>query len=457
VSGSDLFVTNTANGTIGEYTTSGATVNASLVSGLNSPIGIAVSGSDLFVTNQGSGTIGEYTTSGTTVNASLVSGLNAPFGIAVVPEPSTWAVNSDGNWNTPGNWTSGLIPNAVDAEADFYSAITSSPQTVYTDTPITAGTLHFNNANEYVIAGAPTLTLQVNNGNALVQVDQGTDELDLPVIVASNTVFNVATGATLLVANPVTVNSGEALTQSGGGTVTYQSIITVLGSGSISFANSTHAHELSLASGATASVGGTGTVLEVDTLANSGTLNLENNTLLIDFGSSADPVASVRAELISGRAGGTWNGVGIDSSTAALPANSHYALGYADGADGVVAGLSSGQVEIKYTLYGDADLDGAVTGSDFTILAANLGKSVTAWDKGDFNYDGVVNGNDFTALVSNLGKSASGAAVVLPAADYAAIDAFAAANGLLADVPEPSAFAIIAIAGAGLCHRRRRR
>jgi hypothetical protein len=32
----------TINNTIGEYTTSGATVNASLVSGLSAPIGIAV-------------------------------------------------------------------------------------------------------------------------------------------------------------------------------------------------------------------------------------------------------------------------------------------------------------------------------------------------------------------------------------------------------------------------------
>jgi hypothetical protein len=34
--------------------------------------------------------IGEYTTSGDTVNASLVSGLDGPLGIAVVvPEPAT--------------------------------------------------------------------------------------------------------------------------------------------------------------------------------------------------------------------------------------------------------------------------------------------------------------------------------------------------------------------------------
>ena len=64
-------------------------MNASLVSGLNAPGGIAVSGSTLFVTNTNSGTIGEYTTSGATVNASLVSGLPSPQGIAVVPEPAT--------------------------------------------------------------------------------------------------------------------------------------------------------------------------------------------------------------------------------------------------------------------------------------------------------------------------------------------------------------------------------
>jgi len=35
----------------------------------------------------GAGTIGEYTPSGATVNASLVSGLSGPVGIAVVPVP----------------------------------------------------------------------------------------------------------------------------------------------------------------------------------------------------------------------------------------------------------------------------------------------------------------------------------------------------------------------------------
>ncbi|HEX4055801.1 MAG TPA: hypothetical protein VHX86_16170, partial [Tepidisphaeraceae bacterium] len=225
-------------------------------------------------------------------------------GDGVAQNTAQWAVSGSGDWNSSGNWTTGSVPNSVDAVADLFSSITSSPETIYTNAAITAGTLHFNNANEYVIAGAPTLTLQTTTGNALVQVDQGIDELDLPVTIASNTTFDVAVGATLLVANPVTVKPGESLSQTGGGTVTYQSIISVGTGGSIAFANSTHASELSLASGANASVGGSGTVLEVDTLANGGTINLQNNELLINYGSSADPVASVRAELQSGYANG---------------------------------------------------------------------------------------------------------------------------------------------------------
>jgi len=74
-------------------------VNSSLLSsGLSAPTGIAVSGSNIYVTNAGNNTIGEYTTDGLTVNASLISGLSAPTDIVVqnVPEPSTWVLLAAG-------------------------------------------------------------------------------------------------------------------------------------------------------------------------------------------------------------------------------------------------------------------------------------------------------------------------------------------------------------------------
>ena len=69
--------------TIAEYTTSGAVVNPTLISGLANPDGIDFSGSNLFVANNAFGTIGEYTTSGASINPSLISGLGHPHNIAV--------------------------------------------------------------------------------------------------------------------------------------------------------------------------------------------------------------------------------------------------------------------------------------------------------------------------------------------------------------------------------------
>jgi hypothetical protein len=90
-----LFVVNSGSGTIGEYTTSGATVNASLITGLTTPTAIACDGlGHLFVANGGtanwgSSSILEYTTSGARVNGFLISDVLGPLGIVVVPEPSS--------------------------------------------------------------------------------------------------------------------------------------------------------------------------------------------------------------------------------------------------------------------------------------------------------------------------------------------------------------------------------
>jgi len=59
--------------------------------------GIALSDENLFVTDAIRGTIGKYTTSGIPVDATLVSGLNQPVGIAVVfpsvaDRSSTWTL-----------------------------------------------------------------------------------------------------------------------------------------------------------------------------------------------------------------------------------------------------------------------------------------------------------------------------------------------------------------------------
>ena len=102
LSGSDLYVTaqrgftitgpfnipTDIGGVIGEYTTSGSSVDRALVSGLSNPLGIAASGADLFVfecnitSNSATPTwwVGEYTTDGDVVNPMLVSGTGPSTG-----------------------------------------------------------------------------------------------------------------------------------------------------------------------------------------------------------------------------------------------------------------------------------------------------------------------------------------------------------------------------------------
>jgi autotransporter-associated beta strand protein len=192
-------------------------------------------------------------------------------------------------------------------------------------------------------------------------------------------------------------------------------------------------------------------------IAGTGTFDISNNHVIINYGSGPDPISSIMALLNAGFNGGAWNGPGgIDSS--AVASNPNYSIGYADSADpGNPANLASGTLEIAFTLLGDANLDHAVNGVDFGILAANFNKGVTGWDKGDFNYDNAVNGVDFGLLAANFNKGASAASGGATAADFAALDAFAAANGLLADVPEPATIGLIALGACGLMARRRRK
>jgi hypothetical protein len=71
---------------------------------------------------------------------------------------------------------------------------------------------------------------------------------------------------------------------------------------------------------------------------------------------------------------------------------------------GTALGLFDGQspaitdVLVKYTYYGDANLDGKIDASDYSRIDNGFLNHLTGWSNGDINYDGVINGSDYTLI-----------------------------------------------------------
>jgi len=255
---------------------------------------------------------------------------------------------------------------------------------------------------------------------------------------------------------------GGSLIKSGGGTLSlggsdsYTGGTTVSGGTLLISAASALPDSIATITGGTLQLGESIGLTQLTSLSitGNGVLDIRNNHLILSYGAS-DPMSTIYGYLLSGYSNDAMDGPGIFSSDARIPENGRqYGVGFADGKDGVVAGLSSGQIEIKYTLLGDANLDGVVNGSDFSILAANFGLGATNWDQGNFWFSSSVNGSDFSALAANFGQGDNGAAVSVSPADFAALDAFAQANGLMADVPEPGMIGALVMAPLLLGRRR---
>jgi autotransporter-associated beta strand protein len=201
------------------------------------------------------------------------------------------------------------------------------------------------------------------------------------------------------------------------------------------------------------------TVVTSLTLTGAGTVDLGNNDLVVRNGSLAS-ITSMLKSGYNGASAGIWKGVGVDSSSAAT--DSLTALGVLLNSTGSGTpiytsfdgqSVGSSDVLVKYTYYGDADLSGAVDGSDYSRIdnGAISNGTLTGWQNGDFNYDGVINGSDYTLIDNAYNTQGANIAVVVvnPTAEIAS-------QNISASVPEPANSGIMAAATLGLLARRRR-
>ncbi|HSV12641.1 MAG TPA: PEP-CTERM sorting domain-containing protein, partial [Tepidisphaeraceae bacterium] len=120
-------------------------------------------------------------------------------------------------------------------------------------------------------------------------------------------------------------------------------------------------------------------------------------------------------------------------------------IGYADQGGGVT--------EVRFTLAGDANLDGSVDVADLGRLATNYNSAMPEWTAGDFDYNGTIDVGDLGALATNYGTSlASG-----PSAQSIATPTASTAIEQ-STVPEPASAGVLALgAAACLAGRQRRR
>ena len=197
-------------------------------------------------------------------------------------------------------------------------------------------------------------------------------------------------------------------------------------------------------------------------LTDNGSIDLANNDLDIQSGA----LSTYNALVKQGFNGGASNGAGITSTAAATDIRHLTALGIIQNNQSGPAIYSSakkfdgfspgaGDILIKYTYYGDANLDGRVDGSDYTDIdnGYNNHGLLTGWLNGDFNYDGIINGSDYT-LIDNAFNT-QGAA--LSAALIAGSTAEIASVGPSSAVPEPGCTGVlvlgVSLAAAGFFRR----
>jgi len=143
--------------------------------------------------------------------------------------PNQWNLPGGGSYNDPANWTNQTVPDGVGAVPNFVGSITQA-STVTVDSPVTVGTINFDNANSYTIAGPGGITFSASVGDAEINVVEGDHTISAPVSAAGDLTVDTADETTLTIETETgySVLQG-ALTKDGSGSLALGGSLIVLG------------------------------------------------------------------------------------------------------------------------------------------------------------------------------------------------------------------------------------
>jgi hypothetical protein len=189
------------------------------------------------------------------------------------------------------------------------------------------------------------------------------------------------------------------------------------------------------------------------TIASNAKLDVGDNRLILQGNS----LTAVEQAIAVAYHDGAWDGAGITTSmpdaasglTSLAAATAGELFGIAAGETAMWGGqlVNGSDVLVRYTYDGDANMDGFISGDDYSAIDFNiLVAGASGWYNGDFNHDGAITGDDYSAIDFNI------------LAQGAPFPSYASTTSSIVAVPEPTAAAcLFAGATALLASRRRRR
>jgi hypothetical protein len=364
----------------------------------------------------------------------------------------TWLGNTaSGRWDIAANWSSGVIPTST-ITAVFDGAATYQP-TLYQAQSVKG--VDFHTAG-WTLGGSFTLTVYDGGIDSAGTGSGATNTVSAAVTMASASTWTGGSGNTLILSGALTT-AGFTMTKDGAGTLTvagtqthtatsainltagtlnlnsdagigpvYNLSLTASGTSVLNFGATQHLNSLTLTETALATVtSGTSKTIVTKSLSMPGSpsptakLDLANNFLIVDY-DAGTPLAAIQGYVKAGMGPKDgigrvhWDGTsGITSSTA----NANYltsAVGVMDNTfdfEGTRStkttfggqAVDTTSILVRYTYWGDLNLDGKVNYDDVSILVYYYCHPPAAdkmgWQTGDLNYDGVMNYDDVSLMV----------------------------------------------------------